>query len=174
MIQIRPEKPEDIEIIDALTRLAFQSEDEVTVIATIRASDFFISELSLVAVEDNRVVGHILFSPITIESSEDSKSVEALTLAPMAVLPECQKRRIGTLLVQHGLEVCTKLGYTIVVVVGHPEYYPRFGFRPARDYGIEAPFDVPDEAFMVLELVPGALEHVRGMLKYSPAFDSGV
>jgi putative acetyltransferase len=175
MLLIRPEKPDDILRIDALTRLAFQGEEEATLIAAIRASAYFIPALSLVAVGDtDQTVGHILFSPVTIESSEESKSAEALALAPMAVLPEYQNKGIGTLLVQHGLEACKKLGYSIVIVVGHPEYYPRFGFRPARAYGIEAPFEVPDEAFMVLELVPGALKNVRGVVKYSPAFDSVV
>jgi putative acetyltransferase len=173
MIHIRPEKPEDVMLIDELTRLAFQGEDEANVIAAIRDSDYFIPELSLVALDDNtQTVGHILFSPVKIESPETS--VEALALAPMAVLPEYQNRGIGSLLVQHGLEACKKLGYTIVIVVGHSEYYPRFGFRPARAYGIEAPFEVPDEAFMVLELVPGALKNVRGVVKYSPAFDSAI
>jgi putative acetyltransferase len=169
MIHIRPENPEDIVRIDELTRLAFQGVDEANLIAAIRDSTYFVPELSLVAVDDDRVVGHILFSLITIESSE--KSVEALALAPMAVLPEYQNRGIGTLLVQHGLAACKKLGYSIVIVVGHPEYYPRFGFRPARDCGIKAPFEVPDEAFMVCELVTGALKNVSGVVKYSPAFD---
>jgi putative acetyltransferase len=173
MIHIRPEKPDDIARIDELARLAFQGEEEATLIAAIRASDFFIPALSLVALDDtDQTVGHILFSPVTIESSEESKSAEALALAPMAVLPEYQNKGIGTLLVQHGLAACKKLGYSIVIVVGHPEYYPRFGFRPARDCGLEAPFEVPDEAFMVCELVPGALKNVRGVVKYSPAFDS--
>ncbi|MBN1761926.1 MAG: N-acetyltransferase [Methanomicrobia archaeon] len=171
MIHIRPEKPDDIESIDELTRLAFEGEDEANLTAAIRASDYFIPALSLVALDDtDQTVGHILFSPITIESSE--RSVEALALAPMAVLPEYQNRGIGSLLIQHGLAACKKLGYTIVVVVGHPEYYPRFGFKPARDYGLEVPFEVPDEAFMVCELVPGALKNVQGVVKYSPAFDS--
>ena len=90
----------------------------------------------------------------------------------MAVVPGCQNRGIGTKLVRQGLEACKKLGYTIVIVVGHPDYYPRFGFKSAREFGLEAPFEVPEDAFLVRELVPGALENVRGMVKYSPAFDS--
>jgi putative acetyltransferase len=172
MIHIRPERPEDIESIDEINRLAFGGEEEAKLIKAIRGSDYFLPELSLVAVEDDRIVGHILFSPVTIESSEDSKSTEALALAPMAVVPEYQNKGIGTELVKHGLKVCKKLGYTIVIVVGHPEYYPRFGFKPAREYSLEAPFEVPDDAFMALELVPGALKNVRGMVKYNPAFDS--
>jgi putative acetyltransferase len=170
MIHIRPEKLEDIASINEVTRLSFGGEAEVKLIKAIRESDYSIPELSLVAVQNNRIVGHILFSPIRIESVK--KSVEALALAPMAVLPECQNRGIGTKLVKHGLEACKELGYKIVIVVGHPNYYPRFGFKPAREYRLKAPFEVPDEAFMVLELVPGALKNVRGVAKYSPAFDS--
>jgi putative acetyltransferase len=169
MIRIRPERPEDIASIDEINRLAFGGEEEAKLIKAIRGSDYFIPELSLVAVEDDRIVGHILFSPVTIESSESS--VTALALAPMAVVPEYQNKGSGTDLVKHGLEVCKKLCHTIVIVVGHPEYYSRFGFKPAREYGLEAPFEVPDDAFMALELVPGALKNVRGMVKYNPAFD---
>ena len=171
MIHIRPEKTEDIASIDEITRLAFEGEYAVTLIKAIRNSDYFIPELSLVALDDtHQIVGHILFSPITIESP--GQSVDALTLAPMTVVPAWQNRGIGTLLVQYGLEKCKKLGYTIVIVIGHPEYYPRFGFTPARRCGLEVPFEVPDEAFMAYELVPGALKNVRGMVKYSPAFDA--
>jgi putative acetyltransferase len=170
MIHIRPERPEDIESIHELNRLAFGGEEEVKLIKAIRGSDYFIPELSLVAVDDNRIVGHILYSPVTIESSESS--VTALALAPMAVVPECQNKGIGTEMVKHGLAAGKKLGYTIVIVVGHPEYYSRFGFNPAREYSLEAPFEVPYDAFMARELVPGALKNVRGMVKYNPAFDS--
>ena len=169
MIHIRPERSEDIESIRELNVRAFYGEDEANLIAAIRASDYFIPELSLVAVEADRIVGHILFSPITVESSETS--AKALALAPMAVLPEYQNRGIGAELIKHGLAACKKLGYTIIIVVGHPGYYPRFGFKPATEYGLEAPFEVPDDAFMALELVPGALKDVRGVVKYSPAFD---
>jgi len=170
MIHIGPEKSEDIASIDEITRLAFEGEEEAKLIVAIRNSDYFIPKLSLVAVQNNHVVGHILFSPITIESPETS--VDALALAPMAVSPGCQNRGIGTELVRNGLEACKKLGYKIVIVVGHPNYYPRFGFKPARALGLQAPFEVPDDAFLVRELVPGALKNVRGVVKYSPAFDS--
>jgi putative acetyltransferase len=173
MILIRPEKPEDIASIQDVTTRAFQGEEEANLIAAIRASDYFIPELSLIALDDtDQIVGHILFSPIIIESPEDSKSAEALALAPMAVLPEYQNRGIGTELVRQGLEACKQLGYKIVIVVGHPNYYPRFGFKPAREYRLKAPFEVPNEAFLACELFSGALKNVRGVVKYSPAFDS--
>jgi putative acetyltransferase len=171
MIHIRPEKPDDIERIDEINRLAFEGAAEVKLIKAIRGSELFIPELSLVAVDDDdQTVGHILFSPVTIESPEES--VDALALAPMAVLPEYQNRGIGTELVRQGLEACKQLGYKIVIVVGHPNYYPRFGFKPAREYRLKAPFEVPNEAFLACELFSGALKNVRGVVKYSPAFDS--
>ena len=115
------------------------------------------------------LVGHILFSPISIETNETS--TPALALAPMSVLPACQKRGTGSLLVEAGLRACRRLGHGIVVVLGHSSYYPRFGFAPAVGNGAQAPFPVPDNALMVLELVPGALRGVTGTLKYPSEFD---
>jgi putative acetyltransferase len=97
--------------------------------------------------------------------------MKALSLAPMAVLPEFQNSGIGSQLVRTGLERCRELGHTIVVVIGHPEYYPRFGFVPARKEGLDLPFPVPDEAFMVCKLAPDALERIKGMVKYPPEFE---
>jgi len=114
------------------------------------------------------VVGHILFSPLVIETKDGA--VAALALAAMAVRPEVQNQGIGSELVPEGLEWCRSLGHRIVVVVGHPDYYPRFGFSPARARGLEAPFPVPDEAFLALELVPGALDGITGVVQYPPPF----
>ncbi len=100
-----------------------------------------------------------------------TESFPALALAPLAVLPEFQRRGIGFQLVKKGLEECRNQGHSIVTVLGHPEYYPRFGFKLAAECGIESPFEVPLEAFMVIELVSGALDGVNGVLKYSKAFD---
>jgi putative acetyltransferase len=135
---------------------------------TLRQDGDFIPALSLVAVDEGRIVGHILFPPVTIESK--TGSVPALALGPMAVLPELRRRGIGSLLVQKGLAACRRLGHRIVVVVGHPVYYPKFGFFPALEWGIELPFPVPDEAFMVTALVEGALEGVHGTVRYPHAF----
>lgn len=97
-------------------------------------------------------------------------NLPALALAPMAVRPEYQNQGIGSELVRHGLRQCRDLGHKVIVVVGHPEYYPRFGFSLARAKGLEAPFPVPDEAFLVLELVPDALEGIKGVVNYPPEF----
>lgn len=118
--------------------------------------------ISFVAEQDGAVVGHILFSPIQVES------VPVLALAPMAVMPKFQRRGIGSQLVRAGIEECRKGKHRAIVVVGHPEYYPRFGFRPARSRGILSPFPVKDGAFMVLELAPGP--PLRGLVAYPPAF----
>lgn len=168
MILIRPETRDDIDWIAEINRLAFGSDVEVELVRAIRNSPDFISELSLVAVKDGCVAGHILFSPVRIISTD--REVSALALAPMAVMPEYQRRSVGSELVRRGLEACAKLGHRIVIVIGHPEYYARFGFRPAREYGLDVSFDVPDEAFMALELESGALQNVSGTVEYGPEF----
>jgi putative acetyltransferase len=168
MVTVRAERKEDIEAIDKVNRKAFGQEEEVVLVQRIRDSSDFIPELSLVAVKDSRVVGHILFSQIHIDTAEGD--VAALSLAPMAVLPEFQNTGIGSQLVGIGLEKCQTLGHSIVIVIGHPEYYPRFGFVPARKMGLDLPFSVPDEAFMVCELVPATLDGIDGMVIFPPEF----
>ncbi|UCD57603.1 MAG: N-acetyltransferase, partial [Candidatus Hydrogenedentota bacterium] len=116
-----------------------------------------------------QIVGHILFTPIIIETQRGA--VSALALAPMAVRPEFQNQGVGSELVRQGLKECRRLGHKVVVVVGHPTYYPRFGFSSARAKGLEAPFHVSDEAFLALELVPAALDGRSGMVKYPSEFD---
>jgi putative acetyltransferase len=143
MIPVRAERKEDIGDIHMLNRLAFGQEDEAVLVQRIRESLGFIPELSLVAV---------------------------LSMAPMAVLPEFQNSGIGSQLVRIGLKKCRDLGHTIVVVIGHPQCYPQFGFVPARKKGLGLDFSVPDESFMVCELAPDALEGINGMVKYPPEF----
>jgi putative acetyltransferase len=169
MITIRPETAEDYAAIHEVNALAFGREEEARLIEALRRLPDFVPELSLVAIEAGQIVGHILFSPMVIETKDGA--VPALALAVLAVRPEFQNQGIGSELVFGGLERCRALGHRIVVVVGHPAYYPRFGFSPARARGLEAPFPVPDEAFMVLELAPGALGGVAGMVRYPPPFD---
>jgi putative acetyltransferase len=168
MTTIRPETAEDYAAVHEVNALAFVREVEARLVEALRRMPDFIPELSLVAVEGGRVVGHILFSPLVIETKDGA--FPALALAVLAVRPEFQRQGIGSALVRDGLERCRSLGHRIVVVIGHPEYYPRFGFSPARARGLEVPFPVPDEAFLALELVPGALDGVAGMVKYPPPF----
>ena len=169
MIDIRPENAGDRGAVDEVNRLAFGGDDEMRLVQALRRSTGFIPDLSLVAEKEGQVVGHILFSPIAIETQQGE--VAALSLAPMAVLPQLQRQGIGSELVRHGLEQCSRLEHRIVIVIGHPDFYPRFGFDSARAKGLESPFEVPDEAFMAVELFPGSLEGIDGTITYPPEFN---
>ena len=167
-VTIRPERPADRQAVHRVNREAFGGETEARLVEALRASPAFIPELSLVAVRGPEIVGHILFTHVRVTESDVSQS--ALALAPMAVLPALQNQGIGSALVRRGLEVARRLGHHVVIVLGHPRYYPRFGFQPAGPLGIRSRFDAPPEAFMVLGLQPGALEGVRGLVEYPPEF----
>ena len=166
MITIRNEKPADAAAIRRVNEQAFGQPDEAALVDALRRRGAF--ALSLVAVEGDWVVGHILFSPVTVESGQGD--FDALSLAPMAVLPARQRQGIGSQLVRAGLEGCRQAGHEIVVVLGHPDYYPRFGFSPASQRGIACEFDAPDEAFMLVELRENALDGRRGVVRYPPEF----
>lgn len=163
MITIRHEKLEDHEAVYRVNALAFQQPGEANLVKKLRGNKPYIS---LVAIKDKQIIGHIFFSPVTLEDKE----FNALGLAPMAVLPEFQNQGIGSKLVRHGLEECKNQGFETVVVLGHPEYYPRFGFVPAKTKGITCEYPVPDEVFMILELKPGILNERSGIIKYRPEF----
>ncbi len=167
MLTIRRETPKDIDSIRYVNEQAFGQKEEAEIIDKLRKRD--VVTLSLVAVQADQIVGHILFSPVSVES--EYSSFEVITLTPMAVLPEYQRKEIGSQLVRAGLEECRRLGHEIVVVLGHPDYYPRFGFVPASTYGIKCKYDVPDEVFMALELRQGALSGRSGVVKYQPEFN---
>jgi len=145
---------------------AFDGPGEADLVDRLRSAGA--ATVSLVAEVEGEVVGHILFSPIEIEGADSKAS--GVGLAPMAVLPDHQRSGIGSELVREGLARCRELGELRVVVLGHPEYYPRFGFVPANTFGIVSDYDVPDEVFMVQELGPGALDGVNGTAHYRPEF----
>ena len=170
MLTIRQETPKDIDSIRYVNEQAFGQKEEAEIIDKLRKRD--VVTLSLVAVQADQIVGHILFSPVSVES--EYSSFEAITLAPMAVLPEYQRKGIGSQLVRVGLEECLRLGHEIMVVVGHPDYYPRFGFVPAKTKGIDCEFEVPDEAWMILELREGALAGRKGTVKFQPEFQEAI
>jgi putative acetyltransferase len=167
---IRPERPEDIDAIFEVNLQAFGQDGEARLVNTLRNDGDYLHELSLVAVSGNRIIGHILFPPITIVS--ETAETAALALAPLAVHQDFQCLGIGAALIKEGLGECLRLGHRIVVVVGHPTYYPKFGFTSARDFGIHAPFPCPDEAFMALSLARGALDGIHGTVRYPVAFDT--
>jgi len=167
-LAIRPETAQDEAAIDRVNELAFARPNEANLVAGLRNSAHFIKELSLVACLGKEVVGHILFTHVTIGRDENAR--RAISLAPMAVAPEHQRRGIGSALVHEGLDEARRLGHSVVIVLGHVDFYPRFGFVPASRAGIKAPFRVPDEAFMVCALQAGALEGVGGEVAYPPEF----
>ena len=162
---IRKETVEDIPSIRAVVHAAFGTAGEANLVDGLRCSGAL--TLSAVAVVGSRVVGHVGFSPVTIDGQHP-----ALALAPVAVAPDCQRQGIGSALIRWGLDECRRLGHGGVIVVGEPAYYPRFGFTPASLFGIQCPFPVPPEAFMVLELSPGTASGSRGMVRYRPEFDA--
>jgi putative acetyltransferase len=168
MLCVRRERPEDIAAIRMVNTLAFGRSDEASLVEALRAGGKAV--LSLVAVEDDCIVGHILFSPVTIASGD--RILPALGLAPMAVVPERQRCGIGSRLVEAGLAECRRAGYDCVVVLGHPTYYPRFGFVPASRYGVKSEYVVPDEAFMILVWEEGVLKGQGGLARYQPEFHS--
>ncbi|OOR22496.1 GNAT family N-acetyltransferase [Bacillus cereus] len=172
MIKIRQEQQNDYSKTEEVVKEAFLNEEfsdkkEHELVKRIRECDAFVPALSIVAV-DEEIVGHIMLSKITIE--QGGTTVDSLALAPVSVAPSHQKKGIGGKLIVAALEKAKELGYGSVVVLGHPEYYPKFGFKKASDWNIKAPFEVPDEVFMVMELREDALQGVEGVVQYSSAF----
>ena len=164
---IRPEEPQDIAAIRFVNEQAFGGSAEANAIEALR--DRGAATLSLVAVIADQVVGHLFFSPATIESPD--RSWPGLGLAPLSVLLDYQRQGIGTALMNAGLEECRRLGHERVIVLGHPDYYPRFGFERASQYGVRFEFEAPDDACMILALQPGALDGVSGVAKYQPEWN---
>lgn len=167
---IRSELPVDGPGIFEVNVKAFGEDEEARIVQTLRAGGDFNPALSIVADHEDEILGHILFPPVTIESPKGS--VPAVALALLSVHPMYQCQGIGSALIEEGLEECRRLGHRICVVVGHPAYYPMFGFTSAKNQGICVGFPCPDDALMVLPLVPGALDGVGGMIRYHPALSS--
>jgi putative acetyltransferase len=166
-VTIRTERPDDVAQIRAVNLAAFDTHTEATLVDLLRAAAHPI--ISLVAERDDEIVGHILFSPVTLSCHPD---LPAMGLAPMAVTPSRQRQGLGSLLVARGLEECRHLGTAAVFVLGHPEFYPRFEFIPASTFGLRCEYEATVEAFMALELVRGALAGADGVVTYHPAFAS--
>lgn len=167
MITIRKEKISDIEGIYTVNSTAFETNAEAELVNRLRESG--IPFISLVAGKKKRIVGHIFFSPVTLIGNDSTLKLAGL--APMAVTPELQKQGIGTMLVKKGLEHCRLNKYDAVFVLGDPGYYSRFGFQASSKYEIISGYDVPEEAFMVLELKERILEGKFGIIKYHDEFD---
>ncbi len=172
-IKIRQEKEKDYKLSEDLVEKAFKNAEhtdhkEHFLVAKLRRSDSFLPELSLVAEVNGIIVGHIMLTKLLIENGD--KIHDSLALAPISVLPEYQNNGIGGKLIRESLNIAKEIGFKSVIVLGHDKYYPRFGFRPTNIWGIKAPFDVPAEAFMALELEAGALDGVAGTVVYGKEF----
>lgn len=166
-IVVRKEDKKDYKNIYKLNKSAFGQENESRLVEKIRNGSNFIPELSLIADIDGKIVGHILFSRVKIIKDP---IFEILALAPMAVLPEFQGKGVGSKLIKQGMEKAKELGFDSVIVLGHKDYYQRFGFKKASIWNIKCPFEVPDEAFMAVELIDGVLESKAGTVKYPIEF----
>jgi putative acetyltransferase len=171
MITIRRECPGDIATNRAVNEAAFRQCAEADIVDALRYACPDI--LSLVAESDGEIVGHILFSPVTIE--DGSQSRQGMGLAPMAVTPDRQRQGIGSELVQAGLEILREQDCPFVIVLGHPAFYPRFGFEPASGHGLRCQWEgVPDAAFMVLVLDEASMAGVTGVARYRDEFDAAM
>jgi putative acetyltransferase len=164
IIRCETSEPRELAAIHSINEAAFGRLDEADLVDNLRGDGVVLA--SLVAELNQRVVGHILFTRMSIETA--GGSIPAVALAPLAVAPEHQRQGIGGQLIRHGLDLLRSKGERIVIVVGHPRYYPRFGFSSEKARAIESPF--PREAFMAMELSSGALEGVRGQVRYPAAF----
>ena len=149
-----------------MNELAFEQPQEADIVDALRRSCSNL--LSLVAIMDDEIVGHILFSPVTLET--ESRQLNGMGLAPMAVSPEYQRQGIGSQMIKQGLFELEKSACPFIIVLGHPEYYPRFGFVPASHYSIQSEWDVPDEVFMIMVFDKQQLAGVSGVAKYHPEF----
>jgi len=164
-MRIRTAHSKDAAGIRAVNVSAFGTTAEADLVDTLceRAAPI----ISLVADDEGAIVGHILFTPVTLDTDRELK---VMGLAPMAVATSRQRQGIGAALVQAGLDECWQLGAAAVAVLGHAEYYPRFGFAPASKFGLMSQYDVPDDVFMIVEGRRGALAGKHGLLRYHPAF----
>ena len=168
MLEIRQENITDYEQVYNIIKTAFETAEhsdgnEQDLVVTLRKSKSFIPELSLVAVDENRIIGYILFTKVKIGDSTE------LALAPLSVLPEYQRRGIGTSLIKEGHRIAKQLNYNYSIVLGSNKYYSKLGYVPASKYNIKAPFDVEDEYFMAIKLNENT-KTIKGIVKYDEAF----
>ncbi len=171
VVLVRPERAADLEAIRAVVAAAFGRQDEARLVELIRRSPDYIPDLALVAEDRGAIPGHVMFSRTVLIDGDAVHPV--LALAPVSVVPDRQRAGIGTALVREGIARADARGEPLVVVLGHPAYYPRFGFEPASQYGVLKPSpDIPDAAFMILPL-SGYDPPVRGRVQYSEAFGMG-
>jgi putative acetyltransferase len=167
MAAVRLEHVEDIATTREINEAAFGTSAEAALVDLLRSRGQLV--VSMVAEAAGRQVGHIAFSTVVCDGRPELRGAG---LGPMAVLPRHQRRGLGSLLVRAGLERCSALAFDYVVVLGHPDYYPRFGFVPGQRFGLRCRWDVPENVFMALELRAGALAGASGLVAYRPEFDA--
>ena len=172
-IELRTETLKDYLVVETVVKAAFKDleisdQTEHLLVQRLRKSSSFIPELSIVAESEGTIIGHILLTKALIRN--DQKTVESLALAPISVRPEYQKMGVGSKLILEAHKRAQSLGYTSITVVGHEDYYPRFGYEQIKTYGIQLPFSTPDENCMVVQLVPEALKGISGMFEYPKEF----
>lgn len=172
-ISIRQETEKDYKLSEFVIEKAFKNvrysdHKEQFLIAKLRKSDVFVPELCLVAELDEEIVGHIMLTKLLIKNGKNE--YESLALAPVSILPEYQNKGIGSKIIIESLKIAKKIGFKSVVVLGHDKYYPRFGFKPSSIWEIKAPFDVPEESFMALELEDRSLNDIKGTVIYTKEF----
>ncbi len=174
IIQTRVSDSADHDGIRRVHEKSFGRKAEANLVETLLASDALIKELSIVAIEGEQIVGHILYTKVDIindkDGSNSSQGTYAIALAPLAVLPEFQKKGIGKRLMKESIAKANGAGHGIIIVLGHPEYYPKFGFKPASEFGMNSPFDAPDDAFMALAL-SNYNELIKGDVTYHESFN---
>jgi putative acetyltransferase len=163
-MEVREERAGDEEAIRRVHCEAFGGDLEARLVDLLRLRGRVV--ISLVALAEGNIVGHVLLSPVTIDGNA---STRALGLAPVGVLPQFQRAGIGSRLIADALKICNRDGYELVVLIGEPKYYARFGFRPAKPFGLDNEYGVNDE-FMALELRAGSLDGLHGLVRYAPEF----
>ena len=167
-ILIRPERPDDFPAIEALHRAAFGGEFEARIVNDIRVMPEYLAELSLVAEVSGQIAGHVLLS--LLHHDNPKWEGKLLALGPISVLPPLQRQGVGMALMEAAIERAGGLGYKGIALIGHPTYYPRFGFKPSSTWDIALPYNVPDDVAMAVELAPGSLDGAGGKVRYSDAF----
>lgn len=170
-LTILPESSADYDVIDHILLDAFKYDEEVRLVRKLRSSSLFDPELSLVAISGDLCVGYSLYTPVTVYGDE-TRFVKMAGLGPVAVRSDFQRHGIGTAMIEFGLNLCRAKSFSAVAVLGHPVYYPRFGFLPANHWGLKLNFPAPAAAQMVLELEPKSLDDMQGTIHYLPEFDN--